>query len=318
MPNIGYALNIQMGEEVIIICKCHIKIAVKVIIIDVMAFIINLIAIIIDVMAIIVQSMEASKDGKRRAVMEKDKLITEGMEKVSSRQCSEWEEEILVLNEEIEDTQRGISAFRSRMDSLAGIVKQAVFEDVGELNESECAADLAGKLVHEAGACYALEDEIHQCVKELDVRIKRPNSTSTPLNYLLQMPPLKTEDQIADSKKYIHLLSDQLTPKTNCEMRLQLLLLKQRKRQLTVLCRQLVSFSLEVQDSPESREVLDKLMSLDFSCLHSSGSLEQEFRCSVCVCVCVCVCAHVCVVLCVCVCTCVCVVHLCVCVIVKC
>lgn len=240
------------------------------------------------------QSMEANKDGKRRAVMEKGRLITEGKEEVSSRQRSEWEEEILVLNEEIEDLQHGISAFRSRMDSLAGIVKQAVFEDVGELNESDCAADLAGKLMHEAGACYALEDEIHQCVKELDVRIKRPNSTSTPLNYLLQMPPLKTNDQVADSKKYIHLLSDQLTPKTNCEMRLELLLQGQRKRQLTVLCRQLVSFSLEVQQSPESREVLDKLMSLDFSCLHSSGGLEQEFRCvwggGVCVCVCGCCC----------------------------
>ena len=234
--------------------------------------------------------MEASKDEKRRAVLEKDRLIAEASEEVLSQQRSEWEEDIMVLNEELEDLQQSISALRSRMDSLAGIVKQAVFEDVGEMSETECAADLAAKLMHETSACYALEDEIHQCVKELDVCIKRPNSTSTPLSYLLQMPPLKTKDQIAHSKKRVHLLCDQLTPKTNCEMRLELLLQGQRKRQLTVLCRQLVSFSLEVQQCLESQEVLDKLMSLDFACLHSGDCLEQEFRWEVwCVHVCVCV-----------------------------
>lgn len=263
--------------------------------------------------------MEASKDGKRREVMEKDRLIAEASEEALSQQRSEWEEDIMVLNEEIEDLQQSISALRSRMGSLAGIVKQAVFEDVGEMSETECAADLAAKLMHETSACYALEDEIHQCVKELDVCIKRPNSTSTPLSYLLQMPPLKTKDQVAHSKKHIHLLYDQLTPKTNCEMRLELLLQGQRKRQLTVLCRQLVSFSLEVQQCLESQEVLDKLMSLDFACLHSSDCLEQEFRWEMwhvrVVCVCMCMlgmvwCARVCGVVCACVC---CVVCACVC-----
>ena len=189
------------------------------------------------------------------------------------RQQMDVVEDILILNEEISYSESTRKKLRKCTESLVEITKKAVFEDVGEMNEFDGAADLAVQILSEASACHALESEIHQCVREIDQNTPRPNSTGTPLSYLLQMPPLREKKEIETKQKYIHLLADRLTPKTNCEMRLELLLLTRKKKQLSNLCQQVVSLSQH-----RTHTILEDLMSLDVSCLHSGDILSQEFR----------------------------------------
>ena len=90
--------------------------------------------------------------------------------------------------------------------------------------------------------------------------------------------------EIETEQKYIHLLADRLTPKTNCGMRLKLLRLIRKKKQLSNLCQQVVSFS---QHKTHTILSLEDLMSLDVSCLHSGDIprvLSQEFRLAVVLC----------------------------------
>jgi hypothetical protein len=227
----------------------------------------------IEVMNQKIKDVEVDIAEKRRTVLEKNDSIVPTSETTVREQMSVVED-IMVLNEEIGYSEVTLKKLRKRNQSLVEITKKAVFEDVGESSEFDSAADLSSHILAEVSACHALEGEIHQCVREIELNTPRANSTGTPLSYLMQMPPLREKNEIEREQKYIHLLADKLTPKTNCEMRLELLLLGRKKKELSTLCQRLVALSQHM-----THTILDDLMSLNVSCLHSGDLVSQEFRC---------------------------------------
>nr|WLO57502.1 KIBRA-like protein [Halisarca dujardinii] len=209
---------------------------------------------------------------KRQSVLEKNEVITPASSTAVQQQMTAVED-IMMLNEEVGYLESTLKKLKKRNVSLLEITKKAVFEDVGELNEFECAANLSAQVLSEISACHALEGEVHQCVQEINHNTPLPNSTGTPISYLMQMPPLREKKEIDRGTKYIHLLPDHLTSKTNCEMRLECLLLGRKKKELSTLCQSLVSLSQQ-----RTQTILEDLTNLNVSCLQSGDLLSQEFR----------------------------------------
>ena len=223
------------------------------------------------------QELEGNLALKRNALLAMNTKL-ETLHEASAKEQSEIVEEIMIMNEEVEYCEVTVSVLRVKIDGLIDICKKAVFEEVGEMSARDNSAQLSIGLVKLAAACFALEGEIHQCVKEIDENIKRPNST-TPLSYLLQMPPLRSKEQEDEKEKFIHVLPDKLTAKTNCELRLELLLLEERKKQLAKLCQILLPLSSKSKHTTKkSTQVLDHIMSIDMSCLHRTNLLQPEFQ----------------------------------------
>ena len=94
------------------------------------------------------------------------------------------------------------------------------------------AAQLASSLHLQFNKFRSKKEEICQFLSTLETHRKNKKSGELPLNYMLQLPPQTNSREV---EKWIHTLPDKLTGKTNCEMRLELCLIKECTSQVEAL-----------------------------------------------------------------------------------
>ena len=190
-------------------------------------------------------------------------------------------DDIMFLNEEVEVMDGHVTAMRKQLKCLNEILRSAQFEDIGERDEHQAAAELAIELVSKFTQLKDLEFQLHEFVKSLEeLRKQRSDDVmDTPLQYMLQLPPLPGREEVEEKKKWIHTLPDQLTGKTNCEMRIEVFLLKEscqcaeglRQKLAGVYSRGLVAHR------PGWQQLLEELAGYDFVPLQDQW-LQAEFR----------------------------------------
>ena len=138
--------------------------------------------------------------------------------------------DIISLNEEVEELDEDMMLIRNQLRKLADIVNHAQYEDIGEENEYETAAKLSVELLSAYKHFKTVETKLHGIVRSFEELRKERGFSDTPLQYMMQLPPLREEGRVdvcVDEEKgaWLHLLSDRLTGKTNCEMRVERCLL---------------------------------------------------------------------------------------------
>ena len=141
-------------------------------------------------------------------------------------------DDIMTLNIEVEVLDEDVTLIRGQLKKLAEIVSHAQYEDIGEQNEYEAAEKLSAELSSDYHTFKTLETKLHDIVRSLEELRQERGFSDTPLQYMMQLPPLRAEhraDEVGGTKKeaWLHTLPDRLTGKTNCEMRVELCLLKE-------------------------------------------------------------------------------------------
>lgn len=134
-------------------------------------------------------------------------------------------DDIMILNEEIEamDTQLTITA--KRLGFLDQVVKNRLYEDIGEKDEHESSVELSRALVAAFDKCKVLETKLHHIAAEFEALRKQYNFSDAPIAYMVQLPPLQGRKEVEQNKEWLHLLPDHLTAKTNCEMEVEVAIL---------------------------------------------------------------------------------------------
>ena len=139
-------------------------------------------------------------------------------------------DDIMLLNEEMEVMDSHLMDVRQKLKCLGEIVKTGQLEDTGEIDEFQSSAKLALDLV----SCYSmlknLESKLHNLLNSLEELRKRRGYGGAPVPYMLQLPPLRTEKEVEETREWLHTLPDRLTGKTNCEMAVELCLLREHCR----------------------------------------------------------------------------------------
>lgn len=139
-------------------------------------------------------------------------------------------DDIMLLNEEMEVMDANLMAVRGELKGLGEIVKTAQLEDIGERDEYQSAAELALELI----SCYTklkdFETKLHSLLNSLEGLCKRRGYGGASVPYMLQLPPLRSPEEIEATKEWLHTLPDRLTGKTNCEMAVELQLLREHCR----------------------------------------------------------------------------------------
>lgn len=130
-------------------------------------------------------------------------------------------DDIMLLNEEVEVLDEDVTLVRSQLKKLAEIISHAQYEDIGEQNEYEAAAKLAMELSTDYRHFKSLETKLHEIVRSLEELRQERGFSDTPLQYMMQLPPLRAGEREGEQEAWLHTLPDWLTGKTNCEMRVE-------------------------------------------------------------------------------------------------
>lgn len=161
---------------------------------------------------------------------------------------------------------------------IGGIVREAQTEEVGEKNKEIAAAQLAADLSSHFITLKSLEEEIHQLLSSLENQRRREESGGSPLSYMLQLPPPPSHVEVVEKSCWLHTLPDKLTGKTNCEMRLELGLMKECTEQAKAVHRRVYELLTWSQASHvDWGRLLDELAMLDFATLRDDW-MQLEFR----------------------------------------
>lgn len=111
--------------------------------------------------------------------------------------------------------------------SNAGEILREAQKDEMEGRDEACNA--AQKLAHDLCATFSalktVESDIHKQLASIEELRQQEGLGETPLTYMLQLSPIEREEAVLEKEKWLHTLSDRLTGKTNCEMRLELCVL---------------------------------------------------------------------------------------------
>lgn len=211
---------------------------------------------------------------------EKEEGDEEGEDEPMRNSSPELIDDIMFLNEEVEVMDSHVTAMRKQLQCLNEILRSAQFEDVGERDEHQAAAELAIELVSKFTQLKDLEFQLHEFVKSLEeLRKQHSDVMDTPLQYMLQLPPLPGREEVEEKKKWIHTLPDQLTGKTNCEMRIEMFLLKESCESAERLRQKLAGVYSRglVAHRPGWQQLLEELAGYDFVPLQDQW-LQAEFR----------------------------------------
>ena len=187
-------------------------------------------------------------------------------------------DDIMLLNEEVEALDASVTAFWKRLRMIGEVLQAAQYEDIGERDENQASAELSLDLASSFLKLKALESELQQLVAAFEELRKKHKFTDAPISYMLQLPPLQGKEELEQKRLWIHTLADQLTGKTNCEMRVELLVLKDCCRYAEHLKRVLsLLYSRAAKAHSAWEPLLDELASLDFSPLQDQW-LQSELR----------------------------------------
>eukprot|EP00731_Ephydatia_muelleri_P031059 Em0022g573a len=227
---------------------------------------------------------------KRASLLEKTQLLEDSHSHTIPLDQSNVEEEhtwdsptdiaddIMILNEEIETLDARVSSAAKRLGFLDKVVKNRIYEDMGELDEHESSIQLSRALVSAYEECKGLEAKLHSIAAEFEVLRKRYNFTDAPISYMVQLPPLRSLEEVGHNKRWLHLLPDQLTAKTNCEMELEVAILKDCCRHADKLHRHWTVLHNKALSSHGNWEpLLDELAQFDLSPLHDQW-MQASFR----------------------------------------
>ena len=136
--------------------------------------------------------------------------------------------DIMSLNEEVEAMDEEVTLARTQLRKLSDILTHAQYEDIGEENEGETAANIATKLSSDYSHFKNVVGKLHEIVQSLEGLRRKRGCSDTPLPYMMQLPPLRTAvNEGVGQGAWLHTLPDRLTGKTNCEMRLEECLLQE-------------------------------------------------------------------------------------------
>ena len=128
-----------------------------------------------------------------------------------------------------------------------------------------------------------MEEETHVSIQTLE-SIRGPEDT--PISYMLQMTPAKDKgkakenDKEDETGKWVHLLSDRLTGKTNCEMRVELHLLEvaiSHASQLTKRASEVCQWVRETRGF-DWDHVTDELLGMDLSVFNDEWIKSNKLR----------------------------------------
>ena len=141
--------------------------------------------------------------------------------------------DIMSLNEEVEVMDEDITLVRKQLKKLAEVISHAQYEDIGEEDEYEAAAKLSGELSSDYHNFKSVESKLHEIVRSFEQLRQEKGFSDTPLQYMMQLPPLRDgeggrkERAGREREEWLHTLTDRLTGKTNCEMRVEICLLQE-------------------------------------------------------------------------------------------
>ena len=228
---------------------------------------------------------------------EEDEMVVEAGKR-NAGCTSDLIEDMMLLNEEVEEMEGRVRTARTQLQQLGmmyciiptpsfipshltigGIVREAQSEEVGEKNKEKAAAQLAEDLSSHFITLKSLEEEIHQLLSSLEHQRRKEESGGTPLSYMLQLPPPPPSHvEVVEKSCWLHTLPDKLTGKTNCEMRLELGLMKECTGQAKALHRRVYELLSWSQSSHvEWSRLLDELAMLDFASVRDDW-MQLEFR----------------------------------------
>ena len=187
-------------------------------------------------------------------------------------------DDIMLLDEEVEVMDAHTSIVRRRLKNLAGTIMNAQYEDIGERDEHRASAELALELLSRFSQLKNMEFKLHDLVRSLEGLRKRHNYRGAPLQYMLQLPPLKSKEEIEEKKTWLHALQDKLTGKSNCEMSVEVLLLQENCRYAEQLEQRVATLYRRALTSHGGWEqLLDELAGYDFIPLQDHW-MQAEFR----------------------------------------
>lgn len=187
-------------------------------------------------------------------------------------------DDIMMLNEEIEALDARLSSMATRLTSLDKVAKNCLYEDVGERDEHESSITLSGALVSAYEECKGLELQLHHIVAAFEALRKRHNFTDAPIAYMVQLPPLRGMEEVENNKQWLHLLPDRLTAKTNCEMQVEVAILKDCCRHADKLYKHWTALHSEALGNHGNWEpLLDELAQFDLSPLQDQW-MQASFR----------------------------------------
>ena len=189
-------------------------------------------------------------------------------------------DDIMLLNEEVEVMDGHVTAMRKQLHCLNEVLRNAQFEDIGERDENQASAELAIELVSSFTRLKVLEVQLHELVRSLGELCRQHSDlTDTPLQYMLQLPPLSEKGEVEERKQWLHTLPDRLTGKTNCEMRVEVFLLQESCHCVEGLHQGLANVYSRalVAHRPGWEQLLEELASYDFAPLQDQW-LQAEFR----------------------------------------
>lgn len=237
--------------------------------------------------------MERELEGKREQLLEKNALFA-ALEKTQAQEVGGAEDgedpsggispvdlvdDIMLLNEEVEMLDGHVTMLRRCTRQLSEVHRSTSFEDVDEGAAQRTSAALALQLASCYSRLKSLDWQLRELVASLENQRKQHAFSDTPLQYALQLPPPTERSEVEERRAWLHTLPDRLTGKTNCEMRVELLVLESSCRVAEELQISLTS----LQSSTNSGHVhweglLDELASYDFSPLHDQWLLKATFR----------------------------------------
>ena len=195
-------------------------------------------------------------------------------------------DDIMLLNEEVEVQDRHLTVTRRHLKALSEILKQARFEDICETDEHTASAELAIQLASEFTHLKQTEKKLHQVVTSLEGLRKEldPSATATPLRYMLQLPPQQSAQDEGEMQRWLHTLPDRLTGKTNCEMRLELSILREccafaerLEQRLAVFCGGALSMQARGRGGGGWEGLAEELAGVDFLPLQHHW-MQAQFR----------------------------------------
>lgn len=142
-------------------------------------------------------------------------------------------DDIIILNEEVDHLDEQMTSLRLELHQLTELKKTAQLE---ELNERMMAKNCKNYARQLAKVYTEFKEEQSLLHKSMD-KAESVNKSGTGLAYLLQMPPLQSQEEINQTTKCLHLLPDQLTGKTSLELAVEVHLLSIGKKRLVELQR---------------------------------------------------------------------------------
>ena len=237
--------------------------------------------------------MEKELKGKREQLLEKNTLFDalertqeqevggaeEGEDQSRGNSPADLVDDIMLLNEEVEMLDGHVTMLLRRTQQLKEVHWSSSFEEVAEGAAQRSSAALALSLATCYSQLKSLHRQLHQLIASLEDHRKQYGFSTTPLQYALQLPPPMERSEVEARRVWLHTLPDRLTGKTNCEMRVELLVLESSCRAVEGLQHSLSNLHSSTDSGHVHWELLlDELASYDFSPLRDQWLLNATFR----------------------------------------